>query len=245
MHLIQSELGLESKNSCESCGRSHLEKEWQGWSLSCVIDGPPIPLARHRVVGRRHYDPQSGQKSKVREIMLEYKQKHWIGSGPFSVFLIFYMPIPARLFNQWQLPAHESKPDIDNLFKFYADCGNEILWPDDSEITRLGGIKIYSNNPRTCIYIKPIKTDISPMCELHKKVLDIYGPEDLKQLFNHSVKLLSLLDSVNDIDVILQLPDSLEKQELLEALSKFLIVFSTQNAKKMTKINKLQQEKEP
>jgi Holliday junction resolvase RusA-like endonuclease len=44
---------------------------------------------------------------------------------------------------------HTIKPDIDNLIKFVMDCGQNILWNDDSTICQIESKKIYSKHPRT------------------------------------------------------------------------------------------------
>ena len=36
----------------------------------------------------------------------------------------------------WGIEYHNEKPDIDNLMKFYLDCGNGLLWSDDKILNR-------------------------------------------------------------------------------------------------------------
>jgi Holliday junction resolvase RusA-like endonuclease len=67
------------------------------------------------------------------------------------------MPIPLGM-SRKKLDAisyrHVKKPDTDNLLKFLKDCGNGLLWADDSQVSEVHAWKVYSDKPRTEITLK-------------------------------------------------------------------------------------------
>jgi len=133
-----------------------------------VIPGNPIPLKRHRhkiVNGKsRTYDPQKAEKLyyglllKQQISVLPFSGIFPL-SGPVHMTLRFLMPIPKRhKLHQVHGMPHYYKPDLDNLIKFISDCANGILYKDDSQISSISSIKIYSkDNPRTEITITKYK----------------------------------------------------------------------------------------
>lgn len=48
---------------------------------------------------------------------------------------------------------YAKKPDIDNIEKFYYDCGNGILWEDDRLIVGNANLKLWAESPRVEIEI--------------------------------------------------------------------------------------------
>jgi Holliday junction resolvase RusA-like endonuclease len=124
------------------------------------VEGTPKPQKRHRTSSKngftRSYDPSSKDKSIFEKLLLQSKHKKL--TGAISLSLTFYMPRPKHHFRtgkyKHKLKAkspvlHINKPDIDNLIKFVLDCGNGILWKDDSSISQIEAVKIYSKYPRT------------------------------------------------------------------------------------------------
>ena len=79
----------------------------------------------------------------------------------FFVSLDFHMPLPIKLNLSKKnailsgVSKFNKKPDIDNLVKFYLDCSNGILFPDDRMIIQLQASKIYSKEPKTIITVTP------------------------------------------------------------------------------------------
>lgn len=47
-----------------------------------------------------------------------------------------------------------SKPDVDNYVKFYMDCLNGLVVPDDAQVFRISAEKLWSDNPRTAIIVR-------------------------------------------------------------------------------------------
>ncbi len=131
--------------------------------LDMLIAGNPIAKERPRFfnVGKsiRCADPQQKIKDAVREEM-----RYQMGFNPikqctnFEVHLEFHMPVPESLsVTRKNLlltkESHSSRPDIDNLIKFYFDCANTVLWHDDGMISKVSAIKKYSETPKTIIKI--------------------------------------------------------------------------------------------
>jgi len=49
-----------------------------------------------------------------------------------------------------------TKPDIDNMAKYYLDVMNDLVYDDDRFVTELWCEKLYSVKPKVEIYITPI-----------------------------------------------------------------------------------------
>ena len=169
------------------------------------IPGPPIPKARHRSFMLKghiaQYDPQREVKEKVRAQMLAQvtdifnsEDKAVVLDGTavlraetYKVHIDFFLPFP-RFKNKtdehrllWGIEKVVSKPDVDNLAKFYLDCANGTLFEDDKQIVELHVRKIYSVNPRTVMRIMP-KTPIR-MLDKAKGILDLLSPQEFSNLF--------------------------------------------------------------
>ena len=132
------------------------------------IPGDPIPKARARTTRRGTYDPQSDKKNGIKALILAASRKDCQNGlnlphkGPLSVILMFYLPTPSD-WSKKKLGAfeanpsdfpHITKPDTDNLAKFFLDCANKILYNDDAQIVDLEVRKYYSTKPHTCAIIR-------------------------------------------------------------------------------------------
>ena len=76
----------------------------------------------------------------------------------------FYWPVPKSLSRSQKNMALSgfmipTKKDGDNCFKFYADCCQGILWPDDRLIRSGSYFKNYSTQPRTEIHWNEINLE--------------------------------------------------------------------------------------
>lgn len=60
---------------------------------------------------------------------------------PIEINCIFTFPTPKRPKSKYPV----GRPDTDNLAKVILDCGNEILWKDDSQIISVKARKQYSD----------------------------------------------------------------------------------------------------
>ena len=146
------------------------------------IPGNPIAKARHRTVRVKgqslSYDPQSKEKELVRH-RLKYllkcaclsedtqisKEALRLRFGDkYSLTIESYHQIPKSAPSALKMRIegglveyHNVKPDADNIYKFYCDCGNGILYPDDSKIVEGSFKKTYSKNPRVVISIQRLE----------------------------------------------------------------------------------------
>ena len=139
--------------------------------IKIIIPGEPCALQRHRttiVAGRqKQYDPQAKKKMTTRNIMLSQRNaSKWPYNGPdddygqrqgFALTIEYYCYRPPSMRDlseqQLNLVIHIRKPDLDNLDKYIFDCGNQILWHDDSQIYRCLSQKFWSKTPRTEIIL--------------------------------------------------------------------------------------------
>ncbi len=125
---------------------------------------------------QKQYDPQAKQKVITRKYMWAEKLRENWPSGVDSVtwpfisennmenltsayirgfdliinFYCYCRPCQRKLSEEDinKIP-HTQKPDLDNMIKYILDCGNGILWHDDSEIYRIRAEKMWSRKPRT------------------------------------------------------------------------------------------------
>lgn len=132
-----------------------------------VIPGEPTPLSRHKTIvceGKAiHYDGQKKEKRnfavKARALIGDLSAQ-LLSREYYNVEILFEMPFPKskrrkKMVDIGLIP-HVCKPDIDNLIKFVFDALNGICWEDDRRILAVNAKKVYSENPCTKIYIKPV-----------------------------------------------------------------------------------------
>lgn len=131
------------------------------------ILGNPIAKARarHRRIGNKiiTYDIQQQQKETVRTILAQKMIKentYFDADELLHVDMSFVLSYPKSL-SKRKIKAyndgsykHASKPDIDNLAKFYLDCCNKIVYPDDCKVVSLNLTKLYSDDAKTIIDIR-------------------------------------------------------------------------------------------
>lgn len=125
-----------------------------------IIPGNPIPLKRPRF--SRTGSVYNAQKKIMLEISFIIKSQYHNETitGPVEVNMVFFMPIPKHLSLKKQRELndtyHVKRQDIDNIFKFYADCITYSgIWTDDSLMCEISATKVYDLNPRTEITLTP------------------------------------------------------------------------------------------
>ena len=116
------------------------------------------PLAQQRHKARRAgnkifmYDPSSKDKDKFKKQCIGFAPIHPL-EGAISVSMAFSMPRPkshyrtgrySHLLKEDAPTLHISKPDIDNLVKFYLDAMTGSFWKDDACVCTIEASKIYS-----------------------------------------------------------------------------------------------------
>lgn len=168
--------------------------------IKIIIPGCPIAKARARTFTRRGrtmtYDTQHAEKTiTALQIKSQCVVKGYCFEldDTFTVDLTLYMPLPLSLPKSkanailWGFESHYGKQDIDNLVKFYLDCANGILYPDDHQITKITAEIKYSMEPRTEMTVnvnEKIKLDHDG-----RKILELFSLGDLDSLIESVKKI--------------------------------------------------------
>lgn len=132
-----------------------------------VIPGQPRAQQRHRHTRSAKgniwsYDPQARDKHFIREVIRKAMSAELpdFKSPEFpDMTFRFYMKIPKSLSKKMRNHAeeeklrHMTKPDVDNMVKFYLDCLVPDVLSDDRGVKLLGASKLYSLHPRVEIEI--------------------------------------------------------------------------------------------
>ena len=118
----------------------------------------PISQQRHKArrAGNKifMYDPSSKDKTIFKDRCAEYAPKYPL-EGAISVSMTFHMPRPkshyrsgrySHLLKHDAPKLHVSKPDIDNIVKFYLDAMTGSFWMDDASVCTIEASKIYSKD---------------------------------------------------------------------------------------------------
>ena len=121
--------------------------------IKFTIPGKPKALKRHRSTRKgRMYDPSAKDKHQMWLQIAKYKPKHPL-AGDIMLKAIFYMPRPkshyrtgrySHLLKSNAPKLHTSKPDIDNIAKFYLDALTGSFWRDDAIVCALEATKVYA-----------------------------------------------------------------------------------------------------
>jgi Holliday junction resolvase RusA-like endonuclease len=120
-----------------------------GKSMSYIIDGEPIPLARHRHGKGHGWDSQKQLKLGIGlQISNQHNNLPFL-EGPLKLEIVFYMPIPLKGAKTLNGTIHTIRPDLDNLIKMICDVANGIAYKDDCVVASIIAHKQYSTLPRT------------------------------------------------------------------------------------------------
>lgn len=125
--------------------------------LSLVLNGKPEPQLRPRITKFVSFDPCKDKKNWAKLQIAQQIENTLIKpiEEPLEIVMIFHMPIPkstSKKKRELMLSnclKHTKKSDIDNLYKFFSDAMNGLLYKDDSQIWRVEMEKVYSEDPRT------------------------------------------------------------------------------------------------
>lgn len=137
------------------------------------IKGSPIPWKRP---GRNNktgavFDQQKMQKEQLRWY-LKTRYHEDILKCPVGVKLRFYLPMPKNSSGPrkrdmlYGVLHHMSRPDVDNLAKFYLDMMTSVIYEDDGQICELDVKKLYASEPYTLIEIDPKHCDMKKQTEV-------------------------------------------------------------------------------
>ena len=168
------------------------------------IPGRPVPLARHRAFLSKKkimmYDSQRIKKHAT-QVLMTREAVEWNGPPLMSfdafhvdITFCFYKPGARILDKSWNLDEiHCEKPDIDNLIKYVLDCGNSILWKDDSKIKSIYAKKVYGKSNYTEIRVTPMKKlELVPS---NQKILKEFSTENIRQLAMISKELVDFCEN--------------------------------------------------
>lgn len=136
--------------------------------IRLFIDSMPIAKQRHRS-GRMNgrtvtYDPQKAEKMKTKWLLSTQlrEQGHLKPlEGPIELWITSFYPWPKSWSKKRLKTAKEtgslktSKPDLDNIEKFYADVLTGIAWKDDAQVVQSWSEKRYSDKCGVEIIFKP------------------------------------------------------------------------------------------
>lgn len=109
-----------------------------------------------------HYDKNADDKKYVRRQMYTILDldKCNILFNEIKLYIDFYMPIPdswsQKKKEKYYHQVHCSKPDIDNLLKFYMDCMDGIFFEGDQNIYSVSARKFYTTEPKTAITLSEL-----------------------------------------------------------------------------------------
>lgn len=139
--------------------------------MKIVLYGVPISKMRPRLTKGHVYDPQSKMKNLIKQRMQTLLHDQFeedvkntpnlLSAEAFCVNLIFYFQ-PSHSLSKVKRHAKLLniepclvRKDLDNLEKFYLDCGNGLLYQDDHQIVKLSSQKLWAEQPRVEIEVKP------------------------------------------------------------------------------------------
>ena len=121
------------------------------------VNMKPVSQQRHKArrAGNRiiMYDPSSKDKDRFKKECVKSAPKYPL-EGAISVSMVFSMPRPkshyrggrfSHLLKNSSPSQHISRPDIDNIIKFYLDAMTGTFWKDDACVCTVEASKIYSN----------------------------------------------------------------------------------------------------
>jgi len=147
-------------------------------TFNILIPGKPIPQCRHRhrvvqAKGKKAfattYDPLSKEKDSMRLWLNTHVKPEDIAkvySLPIVLDFTFVLPRPlahfgtgknSNIMKDWAPKFHVTKPDTDNLAKFYKDCLSKIIYHDDNQVFKDPLLKVYGTYPHTQITVTGVE----------------------------------------------------------------------------------------
>jgi len=116
------------------------------------------------MAGKIAYDPQDKIKRKTKlEFTNQLRRQRRLKAleGPISVILDISYQTPKSWSKKRKITANHktSRPDTDNITKFFLDILNEIAYKDDSQVVELYAQKKYSDKPGVKITLFQLEGD--------------------------------------------------------------------------------------
>ncbi len=181
--------------------------------MKFTLYGDPVAKARPRFSTRggfaRAYDPQNKLKlqviGKLTNILIQslndankksnIDASNLASGESFDVSLVFHLPVndsdsmALRNAKLWGLVECTSKPDVDNMQKFYLDCFNTIFYEDDRFVVKTKTHKKYTLKPRVEVEIVPNKNTLGDDVN---GILSLFGPDHLQDIMTQMWELYDL-----------------------------------------------------
>jgi len=170
--------------------------------VSFTLLGKPDFKRRHRVTtigqfARMYDDPKNAKSSKllIDTFFAEnpnIKQNHF-GKLPLRMELNAYFALPKRRFvtsvprttylSLLEKSINTNKPDCDNIAKYVMDAFNNVLYHDDSQITKIEVAKYFTKNyPRIEFTFTVMEFDCISAYELW------YNADDIDISYNRTME---------------------------------------------------------
>lgn len=222
--------------------------------MKIELEGKPIAKMRARHARRGNftvtYDPQSDDKESVKEKLIAIIKDAMNSANKarsleacnlsratsFEVDLWFYLPTndsdSERVKNAklWGFIPATCKPDYDNLEKFYLDCANGILWPDDRMIVDAQAHKRFGEPARVEINVMAIEE--MGVTKNSQEIFKLFHPWELDSL----IEKARFLGSRN-MDYYYTL-EGKKKEDWIEETASILSFFADKYADKLKKVAK-------
>ena len=153
--------------------------------IRLIIPGEPHVLNRPRFTTAggfsRAYDSQKSEKNEVIFLMLHSLGRQLPSEDHLIITLQFYLKpsqsdVDANL-KAWGM-KHNSSKDLDNMIKFYLDCGNGVLWKDDKQIIKIIAERKFSSIPKTVIKIEELSEIVGGYS---MSILNLFSQEEMEQ----------------------------------------------------------------
>ena len=126
-------------------------------SMTFIVPGDPVPLARARIGRYSIYDSQKHEKF-VAGMQISHQMAGLkMLNGPLLMEVTFYMPA-SKSKRRYGRP-HYFKPDLDNLIKYVNDICNETAFNDDCCIYKIIATKLYDDKPRTVFTLTEVQDE--------------------------------------------------------------------------------------
>jgi Holliday junction resolvase RusA-like endonuclease len=123
-------------------------------SKTYCINMSPIAWKR---AARRDYDLKTKDTISFGLYLSQQHNDEPFFSKPIHLEVTFYMPFPAKLAKNQQIPGYHSNiPYLDSLYKFLLDAMKDVLIADDRVICSLSLKKVYDKEPRTELIITEV-----------------------------------------------------------------------------------------
>ncbi len=175
-----------------------------------TLEGDPIVKKRPKITRYGTFDPQAKLKEFTRkQISRKFNEVknhpcHEISQEAINLASASFFDVeiiaclkppcganwPKRNAMLWNLIDNPSNKDLDNIAKFYLDCANGILYPDDRFIMSLKIKKITSDQPKVIFMCKARKS----LTEEVQGILGIFSRNEMKMLLQDLEELYLLFD---------------------------------------------------